>query len=67
MVGKKQAFIEANLGKFSSVARKQVNADLDKIKKVKTFVESNTWNTEGIDIRLKNSKVGEIQLNYGVK
>lgn len=67
MVGKKQAFIEANLGKFSSTVRKQVSADLDKIKAVKTYVESNTWNTEGIDMRLKNSKVGEIQLNYGVK
>jgi hypothetical protein len=66
-IGKKQAFLEENMGKFSADAKKLVNADVTKIKTVKAYVESNTWNTEGISMRLKNSKVDEIQGNYGIK
>ena len=65
-VSKKQAFIEANIGKLTSAAKAQANADLSKFKSVKAYVESNTWNTEAIIMRLKNSKVGDIQLNYGM-
>ncbi len=64
-VTEKQKFIVANKGKYSSAAKKQMQDDLDKIKAVKQFVEDNTWNTEGISMRLGNSKVGDLQLMYG--
>ncbi|WP_181391669.1 tetratricopeptide repeat protein [Methanospirillum lacunae] len=61
----KKKFLEENRGKYSSAAKKQAQTDLDKLKSVTTYVESNTWNTEGISMRLKNSKVGDIQLMFG--
>jgi|GEM_PF-1171178 len=61
----KRKFLEENRGKYSSAAKKQAQTDLDKLKSVTTYVEHNTWNTEGISMRLKNSKVGDIQLMFG--
>lgn len=66
-IGEKKIFLEKNINKFTSVAQRAPKRDLDKIKTVMQYVESQPWNTEGVYLRLKNSKVSEIQLNYGLK
>lgn len=66
-IGEKKIFLEKNMNKFTSVAQRAPKRDLDKIKTVMQYVESQPWNTEGVYLRLKNSKVSEIQLNYGLK
>jgi len=66
-IRKKQEYIEENINKFVSTAQRKPRQDLEKIRTVTQYVESQPWNTEGNLLRLKNSKVEDIVLNYGLK
>lgn len=62
----KENFIQNNMNYYLSGAQKNPRQDLEKIKAVTQFVESQPWYTEGVLLRLKNSKVEDIHLNYGL-
>lgn len=64
---KKQTFLLKNMYKYDSSVRIQASSDLNKISTILEFIKRNTWNTDAAYMRLKNSKVLEIQFNYGGK
>lgn len=66
-VNQKKEFLEQKIKTLVKTVQRNPQRDLDKIKTVTQFAESQPWNTEGVYLRLKNSKVGDISLNYGIK